>query len=86
MRRGNMPSKEIHFHHIPGNTDLYPEEYGITKRDWLAGMAMQGIMASGAYSRYHNGGSSLDEEYQIRSYIVSDAYAIADGMIEEGRE
>lgn len=46
---------------------------GITRRDWLAGLAMQGLLAS--HAPYTDPYSMLAEE----------AYDIADAMIAEGK-
>ena len=45
---------------------------GITRRDWLAGMAMQGLLSS-------------DTELDLDNF-VRQCYLIADAMIEEGRK
>jgi hypothetical protein len=50
--------------------DTINEQQGITRRDWLAGLAMQGILAQGGSEIAHK--------------VASDAYAYADAMIAQG--
>ena len=50
---------------------------GISRRDWLAGMAMQGLMD--AYAR-----SEIDD--YLHNELAHDAYHFADAMIEEGNK
>jgi len=47
--------------------------WGISRRDWLAGLAMQGIIAN----------HTMNSSAQI---LVAEAYGIADLMIEEGKK
>ena len=49
--------------------------FGMTLRDWFAGLAMQGICANTTYLDCNRG-------YSIRQ-VASDAYAIADAMLSE---
>ena len=48
----------------------------ITRRDWLAGLAMQGLVAQ----------NGLDSDYLEDEDIATLAYAQADAMIREGKE
>jgi hypothetical protein len=52
--------------------DQYAGE-GINRRDWLAGLAMQGILSSPTHSD------------DCTASIVSAAYSLADAMIAEGK-
>lgn len=52
--------------------DAETYEHGITRRDWLAGLAMQGILAAG-------GEVTMTE-------VLKTSYDVADGMIEEGNK
>jgi len=52
------------------------EGTGLTKREWFAGMALQGILASGALNKYED----LDA---AAHYASIDAAVAADAMIEE---
>ena len=49
-------------------------EGGITRRDWLAGMAMQGMLASG------------DWDWRKPKFSTERAYMFSDAMIAEGRK
>ena len=54
--------------------------HGITRRDWLAGLAMQGLLAKGI--DYYTG---CDPE-KVENELPMCAYGIADAMIAEGRK
>ena len=54
----------------------YSESYGMSLRDWFAGMAMQGLLASLANPR-------LNERAVVDSLIAETAYEIADAMLKE---
>ncbi len=54
-----------------------PSEKGITRRDWLAGLAMQGLMD--AYAR-----CEIDDYFHDE--VADDAYKFADAMIEQGKK
>lgn len=51
------------------------ERAGLSRRDWLAGLAMQGIMANGNFD---------DHETWMES-VADNAYILADAMIAEGK-
>ena len=55
---------------------------GITRRDWLAGLAMQGILTKNSHIQMIVGGNL----YGSQSNIETISYAIADAMIAEGRK
>ena len=52
--------------------DLADGEHGMTLLDWLAGMAMQGFLASG----------NCTPDY-VGKHLVSDSYALARAMLKE---
>ena len=60
------------------------ENYGISRRDWLAGLAMQGILAHPEALERLKGSSGTVEEAE--RYLCVSAYSFADAMIEEGKE
>jgi len=53
--------------------------HNITRRDWLAGLAMQAIVSK----KYSRMGMIMDEEGE---YIPKNAYKLADAMINEGKK
>ena len=61
------------FHPIDSNNDVE----GITKRDWLAGMAMQGMYA-GVFKKITDAGWDWDDGLDM---IVEESYKVADAMI-----
>ncbi len=63
----------LHKHPTTGNTTMSD---GMDLRDWLAGLAMQGFVASGAYN---------DINF-TRGEIAEFAYKMADAMIEERKD
>lgn len=56
--------------YIPVPGTLSYERIGLTKRDWFAGQALQGMLS------YDGGGMGTPEEY------ATDSYAYADEMLE----
>ncbi len=64
----------------PHNADDISQIDGITRRDWLAGLAMQGLLAKGI--DYYTG---CDPE-NVENELPMRAYGIADAMIAEGRK
>lgn len=52
--------------------DNFAPEYGLTKREYFAAMAMQGVMASGNVGK----GNTLEE-------VVEDAVKLADALLKE---
>jgi len=57
-----------------------PGYMGVTKRDWLAGMAMQGICAGMHTKMLDNG----DDQWDQTHIIAKESYEMADAMIAEG--
>jgi len=56
---------------LKGGDDLRPT--GLTQRDWLAGLAMQGLLASG--------------EISVSCEVTAErAYSYADALIREGKD
>ncbi len=49
---------------------------GLTKREWFAGLALQGELAS----------PTLDWSGEVFSKVAENAYKFADAMIEEGKK
>jgi hypothetical protein len=56
-----------------------PYEAGLTKREYFAGMALQGLLARGE-SRYEKGTPAKEEWY------ARVAFQCADAMLEAGKE
>lgn len=57
-----------------GNQD----NLGLSKRDWFAGMALQGMLCNGFMpNQYLRGGNTPDWDY------VTASYAMADAMLKE---
>ena len=59
------------------------ENYGISRRDWLAGLAMKGLCNKYWDRTLNNEFVDYDHE---QAMIAEAAYNIADAMIEEGKE
>ena len=57
------------------------EEEGLTKREWFAGMAMQGILASSP--KYEFSGKVVGQT--DAEELAADSYAYADAMIKESQ-
>lgn len=55
---------------------------GITRRDWLAGLAMSGMIGEYILERKPN----EDKDETEQDILVSRAYSVADAMIAEGRK
>lgn len=55
------------------DTDMIDFQRGITRRHWLAGLAMQGL-------------TSQPQPFNVAERIEVAAYRIADAMIEEGNK
>ena len=54
---------------------------GITRRDWLAGVAMQGLCADPV-----SGGQAREQGETFSGYASKLSYKIADAMIAEGKK
>ena len=64
----------------PGGEGIREGSSGMTLRDWLAGQAMQGILASDALVR------GIESGAPMRRAIAEAAYALADAMLAARRE
>ena len=57
---------------FPSKPDGFPEEFGLTKREYFAAMAMQGLLSHGGYSGF-----------ELAAY---DAAVAADSLLKELEE
>ena len=58
-----------------------PTEYGLTKREWYAGMALQGMLAANHMERWCG---EMTWPQQLNAISI-DAYLFADAMIRAGK-
>ena len=63
--------------------NVHPNVLGITRRDWLAGLAMQGMMGDSNNLLAVRAGSVKDQE---RFLLAKIAYEFADAMIAESNK
>lgn len=69
------------------NDDLYPSIPGMTLRQWYAGQALAGFLASGGYlslARSFGGESAEKTDAVVNRSIAEGMFALADAMIAEG--
>ena len=57
---------------------------GVCRRDWLAGLAMQGIVSSISSEVEYQRLRALAGSMSVSQWIAKDAYKQADAMIAEG--
>jgi hypothetical protein len=73
MENGNQPAFATHGTYNPNNNNYNcDEQIGLTKREYFAGLAMQGLLASVSYASNYKDGA-----------IVSQSVKIADALLEE---
>ena len=65
-----------HFHPCP-DTAEWANHDGITRRDWLAGLAMQGMFSAA---------DRMNKDWPKTEIIADWAYKYADAMINEGEK
>lgn len=72
------------------NLDGEPSKFdGITRRDWLAGLAMQGIAANPTWTAKlvelaDQGG--WEDKPDMQKFLVENAYDLADNLIAQGNK
>lgn len=67
-----------------GNEE-YPPHYGMTMREWYAGMAMQALTAS---NNWHAAmlETAQSERVNLSTVIAANAFDIADAMLEQSKK
>ena len=68
-------------HAFPQSQEMWG---GLTKREWFAGMAMQGLLANKTFMEQLSADMENDEE--AYSNVAEFSYKIADAMFEEHNE
>ena len=57
------------------------KNYGLTKREWFAGLALQGLLANAEIRKTRSDGS-----WKFTTLLPKHAFEYADKMIEESKE
>lgn len=81
--KGNDSAFPVHHNVNDPRADGFLSEAGLTKREWFAGMALQGLIQWGQYQRKteHSGLEGI-----FSGDLASDAYEVADAMIEASKK
>ena len=80
-----MPEEKNDGGHVYPRAKTYNQPAGITRRDWLAGLAMQGLLSdSEAMQKSFNNNHGDDEKVIADTSML--AYKIADTMIAESNK